>query len=330
MSERMKDVIFFGLFVVLVCVAATLACHIHMNKANAATTTAELAQKQEEVQYDVGYFNPATDLSLADYREFEEAAVVASLDSYQQESNSSDKPKKEKREFESEFPLESEPEFVSNPGPEPESEHEPEPEPESETEVAYGAKVVESKTIVDEVVEVPEWWYDESTREATLTAWAAEGLLTLDWVKAHLLLFYTAEEIRQTTLIVMAEDLVAYSDTVWSAHVWVILGRVGTTGFANNGSIIGILSAKNQFSTYNSENLSKEPNPDVEWIVRDVFARKILEDYGLPEEVVGRTMPKTHLFFDDRDSNHFYNEFYRYCWGDIYDPFDSPYNPYDN
>ena len=311
MSEKLKDTIFFGLFIVLVCVAAALACHIYMSKANAATTTveAELAQKQEEVQL-AGYFNPATDLSLADYREFEEAAVVASLNSYQQESNSSDKPKKEKREFESKFPLEPEPEFVSNPGPEPESEHEPEP--------------------VDVVVEVPEWWYDESTREATLAAWAAEGLLTLDWVKAHLLLFYTAEEIRQTTLIVMAEDLVAYSDTVWSAHVWVILGRVGTTGFANNGSIIGILSAKNQFSTYNSENLSKEPNPDVEWIVRDVFARKILEDYGLPEEVIGRTMPKTHLFFDDRDSDHFRNEFYRYCWGDIYDPFDSPYNPYDN
>ena len=172
-------------------------------------------------------------------------------------------------------------------------------------------------------------WSDEENPKKTVKAEVGEEL-TLEWVKEHLLDYYTEEEIRQTTLIVMGEDLVAYSNTVWSAHVWVILGRVGASGFAHNDTIIGVLSAPYQFSTYTESNLSKEVDPDVEWVVRDVFARKILEDNGAPEAVVGRTVPKTHLFFDNRDDNPFYNEFYRYCWGDIYDPFDSPYNPYDN
>ncbi|MBR6505554.1 hypothetical protein IKT18_01785 [Candidatus Saccharibacteria bacterium] len=158
----------------------------------------------------------------------------------------------------------------------------------------------------------------------------AKEYADLDWIKAHLDRYYTEEEIRQTTQIIMAEDLVAYSDTIWSAHAWVIVGRVGASGFANNDTIIGVLSAKNQFSTYTTANLSVEPDPRVEWIVRDVFARKVLEDMGAPEWEVGRTVPKTHLFFDNRDDNPYYNEFYRYCWGDIYDPFSSPYNPYDN
>ena len=171
---------------------------------------------------------------------------------------------------------------------------------------------------VEVLIEEPE----EPSEEETET-------LTLEYVKEHIYDYYTREEVRQTALIVQAEDLIAQSDTIWSAHVWVILGRVGATGFAGNDSIIGILSAKGQFSTYTVANLSKEVDPRVEAIVVDVFARKVLEDLGAPEWEVGRTVPKTHLFFDNRDGD-FYNEFYRGCWYDRYDPFSAPYNPYSN
>lgn len=186
---------------------------------------------------------------------------------------------------------------------------------------------------VEELVEKPEVMEQLPQKLSEQTAEEfgekiAEELIDLEWVKEHLYLYYTDEEIRQTGQIVQAEDLIADSQTVWSAHVWVILGRVGASGFEQNDSIIGILSARNQFSTYTEDSLSKEVDPRIDWIVRDVFARKILEDMGAPEEDVGRTMPATHLFF--KASGGIYNYFYRYCWGDQYDPFDAPYNPYDN
>ena len=150
----------------------------------------------------------------------------------------------------------------------------------------------------------------------------------LEWVKNNINWFYTNEEIRQTSLIVAAEDLMAYSDTIWSAHVWVILGRVGAKGFKQNGSIIGVLSAPGQFTTYTKKNLSKEVVPEIEWVVRDVFARKILEEWGASPETVGRTLPATHLFF--KGSGGKYNYFYKTCWKGRYDPFGAPYNPYGN
>ena len=159
-------------------------------------------------------------------------------------------------------------------------------------------------------------------------ATGSDEYIDLDWVKAHLLDYYTEEEILTTTLVVQGEDEMAHSKTVWSAHVWVVLGRVGTTGFEQNYSIMGILSARNQFDAYCASCLSAEPNPDIRWVVEDVFARKILEDMGRPPEEVGRTMPATHLFFKAGGGR--YNIFYRYCWGDSYDPFDAPFNPYDD
>ena len=152
--------------------------------------------------------------------------------------------------------------------------------------------------------------------------------MTLEWIKEHLYLFYTDDEVLYTTLIVQGEDLIAQSETIWSAHVWVILGRVGAPGFGAN-SIIEVLSKPGQFSTWCEKCLSAEPDSRVEAVVRDVFARKVLEDMGAPEWEVGRTIPATHLFFDNRDGD-LYNEFYRFCWGDVYNPFSAPYNPYDN
>lgn len=191
----------------------------------------------------------------------------------------------------------------------------------------YANEPVEKSVEKPEVMEQLPQKLSEQTAEE-FGEKTVEEHIDLEWVKEHLYLYYTDEEIRQTGQIVQAEDLIADSQTVWSAHVWVILGRVGASGFEQNDSIIGILSARNQFSTYTEDSLSKEVDPRIDWIVRDVFARKILEDMGAPEEDVGRTMPATHLFF--KASGGIYNYFYRYCWGDQYDPFDAPHNPYDN
>jgi hypothetical protein len=150
----------------------------------------------------------------------------------------------------------------------------------------------------------------------------------LDFINRHLGLFYTDEEIRQTTLIVQAENGGANSDTIWSAHVWVVLNRVGTKGFAQNDSIIGILSAKRQFYTYKKSNLEKAVDPRVEKIVRDVFSRKILEDIGGTPKQVGRTVPSNCYFF--KASGGKYNAFYLKCWANRVNPFDSAYNPYNN
>ena len=182
-------------------------------------------------------------------------------------------------------------------------------------------------------IKIPEWNEEEIRQIELMMAYENpieddEPKRDLAWVKEHLYLFYTDEEIRQTTLIIQAEDLIAQSQTIWSAHAWVIVGRVGALGFDAN-SIIEVLSKPGQFATYTAECLSAEIVPEVEWVVRDVFARKVLEDMGASPAEVGRTVPATHLFFDNRDGD-YYNEFYRYCWGDRYNPFEAPYNPYSN
>ena len=153
--------------------------------------------------------------------------------------------------------------------------------------------------------------------------------LSLDDVKACLNIWYSEQDVLETTLIVQAEDEIAFSDTIWAAHVWLILDRVGCDGFVNNQNIHAVLSDSSQFSTWTEENLSKTPNPDIEWVVRDVFARKILENAGAIPEAVGRVLPNdVHYFNTDNVSK--YNHFYKWCWGGEYNPFDSPYNPYEN
>ena len=188
-----------------------------------------------------------------------------------------------------------------------------------ETEMVY-AIPVKKNVISTELVTIPEIEVSEVESKIAKTK--------LEEIKENLNLYYTDDEILYTTLIVQAEDLVAHSQTIWSAHAWVILGRVGAPGFGAD-SIIEVLSKPGQFSTWCTKCLVAEPNPEVEEIVRDVFARKILEDLGFSEREVGRTVPATHLFFDNRDGD-LYNEFYRFCWGDVYNPFSAPYNPYDN
>ena len=186
-----------------------------------------------------------------------------------------------------------------------------------ETEMVY-AIPVKKNVVSTELVTIPEIEVSEVESKIAKTK--------LEEIKENLNLYYTDDEILYTTLIVQAEDLVAHSQTIWSAHAWVILGRVGAPGFGAD-SIIEVLSKPGQFSTWCTKCLVAEPNPEVEEIVRDVFARKILENLGFSEREVGRTVPATHLFFDNRDGD-LYNEFYRFCWWDRYDPFMAPYNPY--
>ena len=186
-----------------------------------------------------------------------------------------------------------------------------------ETERVYVIPV-KKNVISTEPVTIPEIEVSEVESKIAKTK--------LEEIKENLNLYYTDDEILYTTLIVQAEDLVAHSQTIWSAHAWVILGRVGAPGFGAD-SIIEVLSKPGQFSTWCTKCLVAEPNPEVEEIVRDVFARKILENLGFSEREVGRTVPATHLFFDNRDGD-LYNEFYRFCWWDRYDPFMAPYNPY--
>lgn len=149
--------------------------------------------------------------------------------------------------------------------------------------------------------------------------------MTLDDVKAHLNLWFSEEEIRQATLVTMAEDLIAKSQTIWAAHVWCYLNRVDSPRFKND--IISVLASPGQFTgTYTAKNLSKPTDPDVEWVVRDVLARHVYEAMGAPPEVVGRVLPRTHCYFKKGDGK--YNYFYEKCWGGRYDPFSSPFNPY--
>lgn len=168
---------------------------------------------------------------------------------------------------------------------------------------------------------------------------AAEGLIvledgrvlymTLDYIRDHLYFWYPEQDILESTLIIQAEDLIAFSDTIWAAHAWLIVDRVGCRGFVNNQSIHAVLSDTTQFPTWTAENLAAEPYEPIERIVRDVFARKIFEEMGAPPELVGRVLPSNIHFFNT-DGISKYNRFYEYTWGGEYNPFDSPYNPYDN
>ena len=186
---------------------------------------------------------------------------------------------------------------------------------------------------IEESLELLELNLDEYTPEQMLKVLGellneTNGDAILCFINKHLSLFYTDEEIRQTTLVVQAENGRANSDTILSAHAWVVLNRVGTKGFANNESIIGILSAKNQFYTYRKSNLSKAVDTKIETVVKDVFSRRILEKIGGTPKQVGRTVPSNCYFF--KASGGKYNAFYLKCWYDRISPFDSLYNPYDN
>ena len=153
--------------------------------------------------------------------------------------------------------------------------------------------------------------------------------ITLDYIRENLNYWFSDYEIRIVTLIVMAEDWIAQSDTIWAAHVWCILDRVGCAGFVHNADILDVLSDTTQFPTWTAENLAKEPEPAVEEIVRDVMARFVYEKNGASEEEVGRVLPSDVHFFN-LDGVTKYNHFYEWCWGGEYDPFSSPYNPYEN
>lgn len=151
----------------------------------------------------------------------------------------------------------------------------------------------------------------------------------LEDVIDHIYDYYTEEEISLATLVTMGEDLVAHSETIWAAHVWSYLNRIGAEGFDHNKDIMDILTS-GQYDAYTPENMAVEQDPTVRATVIDVFARKILEDMGYPPEMVGRVLPKQYTFFRYLYiPGDWYNHFYD-AWngGNEYNPFDAPYNPY--
>lgn len=153
--------------------------------------------------------------------------------------------------------------------------------------------------------------------------------LTLEDIKEHLYLWFSDYEVKIVTLIVMAEDWIAQSKTIWAAHVWCILDRVGCPGFVNNQDIYAVLSDTSQFPTWTPENLSKEPRAEVEWVVRDVMARFVLEQMGASPETVGRTLPADVHFFNTDGVSKYNRFYYDWHWTNEYDPFSSPFNPYE-
>ena len=152
----------------------------------------------------------------------------------------------------------------------------------------------------------------------------------LEFIKEHLDEYYTAEDIYLACCMLQTEDWVAHSQTVWSAHIWTLVNRLNQPGFEQNDSLKGLLTAKDQFWV----NDYSEIDPEIDWVVRDVLSRSVLEDMGYPEEDVGRTLPTEYRFFNKATNSDIYNAFYARCdsdgWGEPYDPFDAPFNPYEN
>ncbi len=62
-------------------------------------------------------------------------------------------------------------------------------------------------------LETTEAWAEFRKKMAGIGVEVPAGM-TLEWIKEHLDLFYTDDEIIFTTKIVQAEDLIAYSDTI--------------------------------------------------------------------------------------------------------------------
>lgn len=155
--------------------------------------------------------------------------------------------------------------------------------------------------------------------------------LTLDDIKANINNWYTDEEIDKVALMVRGENGDYSSETIWSAHVWTVLNRLGKKGFTGSDSILGIIySGAFDAVTRCPENMEKPVREDIREIVVDVFARKVYEDMGAPEEKVGRTLPEEFTFFRNEElsdvRNHFYDDWRK--GANEYDPFNAPYNPY--
>lgn len=163
---------------------------------------------------------------------------------------------------------------------------------------------------------------------ATRERYNASDMLEL--IKEHLDEYYTAEDIYLACCMLQTEDWVAHSQTVWSAHIWVLVNRLNQSGFEQSDSLTGLITARNQFWVDDYS----EIDPEIDWIVRDVLSRSVLEGMGYPEGDVGRTLPPEYRFFNKATNSDIYNAFYARCtsdgWGEPYDPFSAPFNPYEN
>ena len=205
-----------------------------------------------------------------------------------------------------------------------------------ETEAGESPKSIPAIVVSLEETNEHETWLERRDRERK-----EEGLvvledgsvlyMTLEDVKTSINLWYTNKEIDELSLMVAGEDGGFHSQTIWAADVWVVLNRIGKKGFSGADSIHNILySGAFDAVTSHSGNMDKAVRPEIREIVVDVLARKVYEDMGAPEEIVGRVLPEEVCFFRNPDYRYEHNHYY-YTWDSDakeYDPFTAPFNPY--
>ena len=82
--------------------------------------------------------------------------------------------------------------------------------------------------------------------------------LTLEDIIANIATWYSEEEINEIARMVAGENGNFESETIWSAHVWAVLNRLGKKGFAGSESITGVLySGEFDAVTLHPENMVK-------------------------------------------------------------------------
>lgn len=125
---------------------------------------------------------------------------------------------------------------------------------------------------------------------------------------------YTYQDIDAIACVIYNEARGVKSDTEMACVAWTILNRVD----AGYGSIIDVVSAKNQFAYSSVEHIPDE----IYTIAADVIVRWSCEKSG--EESVGRVLPKDYLwFFGDGTHNYFRNEYRSKSYWDY--SLESPY-----
>ena len=134
----------------------------------------------------------------------------------------------------------------------------------------------------------------------------------------------------QYTIVINEEDAIALAKMAWgeargcsdmeiAATMWCVLNRVDAKG----GTVVGIITAPNQFHGYS-------PNHPVDEriynLAVDVLTRWQMEQQGASPEEVGRVLPPQYLYFyGDGVSNHFKDN-YEYSKANIWDwSYPNPY-----
>lgn len=117
---------------------------------------------------------------------------------------------------------------------------------------------------------------------------------------------YSDADVDVIAKTVYGEALITHSDMEMAAVVWCILNRVDSEEDFFPDTIMEVVTQESQFHGYSESN---PVDPHIEWLVRDVLDRWVLEKAGA--EGVGRVLPKDYLYFwGDGRHNHFTTEYH--------------------